>query len=591
MPCYSRNRIPSKRQLRDKRRTIVKPVRPRDPNVHGLLSYSHAAQHLIFDENWTPSSITEQYTFINSLLTSRLIFNKHEKETLVNRLHQTSERLKEECFDGRLKLQKISVGNNAHEIRNMLNNHMSMQRLYQRMPIHLVADNINQSTFVMRKERDRLHARLEQLKHKLNDLLIERSLVENRIKYESSFVLEEELLSRVLLKKIENSNVRFRAIRTINTTYKKMVQVLLQDEIFYEPILSSLDDDNAEQTHMIKYIIYLGLPAISKFKQLNKEFHRLEEKARVDFEAKRKLLADLKKPRVFAPPVQPDLREVDDSKKERYLRETKSMVELRKELQKIEKVIKDLKFTTLCSQAKEIYLRARTQRDNNKHLAQQIEFDLMGREMLRNKIKYTNVLDGVLVNNLSEEEVNRLEYIRSLKATLNTDKDFQQESVNHIRNRASVYVMLRFSLWNLVEILRHIDHNPFTVRRAYPNSYLKLPLLKFELFDMFACNPPLYEENIDKIMHLVKRKLYKLVKGFETIAQADSREPLASFKEKYHKRFLATRTFNVEAPGAQSEMKAVDYDDGKVYLSVPSRKQIKTLSAKVVEEARLQEEY
>lgn len=90
----------------------------------------------------------------------------------MSRLHQTSERLKEECINGRLKLQKISVGNNAHEIRNMLNNHSSLQRLYQRMPIHLVADNINQSTFVMRKERDRLQARLEQLKQKLNDLLV-----------------------------------------------------------------------------------------------------------------------------------------------------------------------------------------------------------------------------------------------------------------------------------------------------------------------------------------------------------------------------------------------------------------------------------
>lgn len=180
--------------------------------------------------------------------------------------------------------------------------------------------------------------------------------MENRIKYENEFVLEEEIVSRMLLKKIENSTVRFRAIKTINTTYKKMVQVLLQDEIFYEPILSSLDDDIAEQTHMIKYIIYLGLPVISNYKVLNKEFRRLEEKSRVDYAAKVKLLSDLKKPRVFVPTK--DLQDmVGNSRKDRYLRETKSMVELRIELQRIEKIIKELKFTTLCSQAKEIYLR------------------------------------------------------------------------------------------------------------------------------------------------------------------------------------------------------------------------------------------
>lgn len=91
---------------------------------------------------------------------------------------------------------------------------------------------------------------------------------------------------------------------------------------------------------------------------------------------------------------------------------------------------------------------------------------------------------------------------------------------------------------------------------------------------------------VDKIMHLLKRKLYKLMKGYEKIAEANSREPLSSFKEKYHKLFLSTRASLFDTQGTEADMKVVDYDDGKVYLSVPSRKQIKTLSAKVVEEAK-----
>lgn len=51
-----------------------------------------------------------------------------------------------------------------------------MQRLYQRMPIHQVVDNINQRTFVMRKERDRLECRLGQLKDRYKEILVLRAL-------------------------------------------------------------------------------------------------------------------------------------------------------------------------------------------------------------------------------------------------------------------------------------------------------------------------------------------------------------------------------------------------------------------------------
>lgn len=88
------------------------------------------------------------------------------------RLLKLSKRLKAECFDGHIKLKNISSGNNLHTIRNYLNDHIDMQRLYRQMPIHLIVDNINQRTFVMRKERDRLEFRLGQLKHEYKTLLV-----------------------------------------------------------------------------------------------------------------------------------------------------------------------------------------------------------------------------------------------------------------------------------------------------------------------------------------------------------------------------------------------------------------------------------
>ncbi|KRF78910.1 uncharacterized protein Dvir_GJ10921, isoform C [Drosophila virilis] len=498
MPCFKRERnlsVGPQRGKRNGKDVVIKPVRPRSMKYHGLLGMGFVSQHLVVDNNWSPDSLNEQFTLMNDLLTRRRIYSLHQKEANRRRLCSESKRLKAQCVDGRLKLQNISTGNNAHEIRNYLIKRTDMQRLYQRMPIDQILENINQRTFVMRKERDRLSNRLDQLKRKYNQLLIDRSDVENRIIYENEFVLEEEVMSRVLLKKIENSSVRLRAIRTINTTYKKMVQVLSQDEIFYEPILRSLDDDIEDQTNMIKHILYLGMPAINEFNELNREFKLLDERSRKNLREKLKILVSLQKPAAVVGPPKDKLKPVTAEDTQRYVRETRSMASLKNQSRSIEETIKNLKYVTLCSQAKEIFPRVKGQVQNNKSLRRKIENDLQAHHMLRSKMKCTTVLDEVLVNNLSEEEVNRLERIRELKIILNKDEDFEQSVMDHINNCADIYVMLRVSIWNLNAILQNVDHDPRNFTCRYPNSYLKLPLLKFELFDMRALPPGFYEED------------------------------------------------------------------------------------------------
>ncbi|XP_034485649.1 ankyrin repeat domain-containing protein 26-like [Drosophila innubila] len=592
MPCFMREKSLSFRPRRDKvndRDAMApKPVRPRAIRYHGLFGMSIASQHLIVDEKWTPDSLVEQYSGFTDLLSRRVIYKRHETKANRRLLLKQSKRLKMQCSDGRIKLQKISSGNNSHTIRNFLINHRDMQRLYQRMPIYQVVDNINQRTFILRKERDRLEFRLNQRKHEYRELLLDRAEVENRIKYANEFQREEELKSRVLLKKIENSNVRLKAITTINTTYKKIIQVLLQDEIFYEPILRSLDDDMEDQANFIKNILYMGLPAIAKFKELNIEYRQLEYKSRKNLQSKMQMLSSLLKRHTPSVPVHKAKEELTASADpRRYVRETKSMTVLKVELQSIEKTIKELKLVTLCSQAREIFPNVRTQMENNKKLDRLIQLKFLKRSDLETKMKCTSMLQNVLVNNLSEEEINRLERISDLKKILEADEKFEKETLEHIRNRAGAYVTFRLCLWNLVEILRHVDRQPRTFRTQYPNSYLKLPLLKFEMLDIIAAPPELYEEDLEKVMLLLKRKLYKLMKAYKP----DMNSSIAQSKDKYHNLFLVSH--KGRSADDNDRMSMVAEDDllqSNKMTNVPNRKQIKALSARLMEVAAKRDE-
>ncbi|XP_023176769.1 uncharacterized protein LOC111603419 [Drosophila hydei] len=588
MPCFKQEKSLEFRSRRDTTNDrdpmAPKAVRPRSMRYHGLFGMSIAAQHLIVDDTWTPSSITELFGNMAELLKRRVIYKRHETKTHRAHLLVENKRVKRECADGRLKLQKITTGNNAHQIRNFLIMRRDMQRLYQRMPIHLVADNINQRTFVMRKERDRLEARLLQLKHKYKTLLMDRSKALNLIKYEN--VLEEEIQSRMLLKKIGNSNVRMNAIRTINTTYKKMRQVLLQDEIFYEPILRSLDGDIEDQQNFIKHILYLGMPAIAKFKVLNRELLQLSEKARKSQQSKIQILNSLKKPVVIGPP-QIVVREIQTNNPKRYLRLTESMATLKSELQIVENTIKNLRLTVLCSQAKEIYPRIKNQLESNEKLIRVIQKDKQTKNVLEQKMRCSTLLADVLLNNLSEEEINRLDRIKELQAMLQADTEFEEYSINHMKNRADVYVLLRWSVWNLWEILRHIDRKTRTFKQQYPNIFLKLPLLKFELLEIRAFPPELFEEDVDLIMHYLKRKVYKLMQGFTPNMAAT----FDISRERYHREYME----KIEPPKTadddqQDGPKIDDLGEERTIASIPNRKQIKAQSAKIVEEAVKREE-
>lgn len=112
----------------------------------------------------------------------------------------------------------------------------------------------------------------------------------------------------------------------------------------------------------------------------------------------------------------------------------------------------------------------------------------------------------------------RLDRIQELKDAIKEEDKEEEKNIAYIKNRADAYVMLRFvlleiyivstlldikclivipsfSLWNLNEILRHVDRPDKPSRIKYPNSYLRLPLLKFEMLTMRACPPEHYEEN------------------------------------------------------------------------------------------------
>lgn len=87
-----------------------------------------------------------------------------------------------------------------------------------------------------------------------------------------------------------------------------------------------------------------------------------------------------------------------------------------------------------------------------------------------------------------------LEKIQKLKDAIAKEDKIEQETLEYIKNHRPLFVLFRYFLWNLYDIMRHVGHRRIP-RLNYPVDYLKLPLLRFESFFSNAVPPEPFEEN------------------------------------------------------------------------------------------------
>ncbi|XP_055908794.1 uncharacterized protein LOC129943400 [Eupeodes corollae] len=572
-------------------RTNVRPVQPTAPADHGFFGVPYFKAHLMMDQRWEPSSLTNQFKYMTDVMEKHYLYKKHENAAFKKKFIQENRSLKQQCRDGRIKLQMALHATNSKKIRNYLMNYRDMQRLYNAMPIHLVVDNINQRTFVLRKENDRLKNKLNQIALAYEDKLIEKANLENRIKYQNEFILIEEIQSKQIRNKIECSNVRFKAITTLNDAYKRIIQLLINDEIYYEPILMSLQKDIDNQTQFTNYIIELGLPAITKLQEITEKHRKLEDKARRNIASKLQWVQNYKK---RAQQRHSDLRKLQAKGEgsvnyfKRYVRETPSMLELKCELESIEATIKRVKFATLCSKATEVYPRIKKQIDDNQRLHKILDGDMVVHQFTEKKLERADVMRGILEHNLTKEETERLEKIRNLKEQIKEEKTVEEEAVSYIKERGDIFLLIRYALWNYNEILRYILRSNKVVKIKFPTSNLKLPLLKFENLTMKAFPPDGYEENIDTLLQNFKKKVNALMAVYKDPL---SKEEGIVMEKEYHELFLS----GLDVEDYCSDKESDDAHDGeaqerKLNQNVPTRKQLKQISAKMVEELSKKED-
>lgn len=141
--------------------------------------------------------------------------------------------LRREVKDVRDKL-KVALNGDIQRTKNILQNHKELQRLYTHMPPGMIIDNMDQRTFVKRKELDRLLYRKRQLSKEYKTKLMKFAKAQDRIRFMDVFDLKEDDMGKRLRMELKNSETRMRAIKTISRAYKKIISIMMHVSIHME---------------------------------------------------------------------------------------------------------------------------------------------------------------------------------------------------------------------------------------------------------------------------------------------------------------------------------------------------------------------
>lgn len=256
------------------------------------------------------------------------------------------------------------------------------------------------------------------------------------------------------------------------------------------------------------------------------------------------------------------------------------MLDLKTNLEEIEKVMKNVQNVTSCSKAEECYPRMKKLvHDNNK-----IKKNLISRvdenKTARIENKSSLVHREALEHNLTEDEIKLNFEIFKIKSEIAKQKDQQRECEKNMKIRGETVCFLRSAFQHIIDVVRHVGEEHTPAKQPYPNSDLELPLLKFDA--ILPKLPSPLEEDPETLLSIVRDRVELLMSKFK---DEISNEDLLYGKQVYQKAVIKKEKL-VEGVGKgkePSETQAVMIETDKVDPNVPTRSGIKEISARIVE--------
>uniref|UniRef100_A0A1A9V0F3 Uncharacterized protein n=1 Tax=Glossina austeni TaxID=7395 RepID=A0A1A9V0F3_GLOAU len=369
----------------------------------------------------------------------------------------------------------------------------------------------------------------------------------------------------------------------------KQVMQYMADATYYDVIIRSLVDDIKDQDNYIHYILDIGKPAFELFRVLSLNYAKRRDKVQKTL---RKFNESIQKNTVKLRRGSSRFFEANATKnldvfniKERYERSAKGMPTLEKHLERVTNAIRDLKAATLTSNSTKIYEMIKNQEPVNRFMHKEIQLDELKYKAMIFKKEMCIPAKVIISHNFNVPHMNFELHAFLLKAAIGRQDMYEIRITKHMKERSKLFVVIRFALLHLFDMLRVVNAPIPRPVLNYPNADLKLPLLRFEKFFMFR-PPAAFEENLERLMTVIKKNLTILMKRFVELGLNE--KTVEKCNDNYRKTLVAINNVDADDDLMMFEPHVKDEDveteddggSGKSWANVPNRQRIKQISAK-----------
>ncbi|RZC39722.1 RNA polymerase II subunit B1 CTD phosphatase Rpap2, partial [Asbolus verrucosus] len=372
-----------------------------------------------------------------------------------------------------------------------------MLEILQDIDTFKVIENVHQINFTRRKVLDKLIYQNILKSKKLIELKMEQALFEDRLKYGFLSQIEQEKTAQIITGKVQDAMLKNEAALTIKQIYTEIIDIMKKDALYYDSIITTIENDGFSQSKCFLGAIRLGQLAMEYLDDRRQEYNTLKKIIMEDMTTRKldiKMLQEQLKS--AATTIKHLLRkESDINTCIVKLPDTPSMDALRKEAAEIE--------STLDEQLK--------QKKRLKIMAEKCERD---RDNILNKINHAELANSVLKNTMIETTGNYKKRKKELIASINqlTKKIETNQAI--VQNKNNLAANVRIALWQLLQLSKQIRLeredkkksiliNLFTVdlenapkepERDENNAFKIIPIL----ISRFTCLMSSYFEKLDE---------------------------------------------------------------------------------------------
>lgn len=558
----------------------IQPVSGKNHAIFGQRLYK---QHKISDAKWTADDKITQYDCIASVYEKHHELEKVKQQQDFNaKLEKFNEQTKT-VTELRATLKNLEAGD-IQRIRNIFCDDPEQQLMFSDMTSTEIMDCCEHRLFLKRKLLDRMTGEKKQLQHQYEQMLLDLAKLQDRVKYKDGDLLPDELVARRLRVELENSNTRQKAYDGMNKDCIEFIKTLSHDALYYKNIMDSLYSDVKEQEQIIEATIQLGKPALINVERFKKEFSEME--AKIDGDTRKRLatLAGYKRKLTENEQrLRSLIRKDDDFElcKNRYARETPSMLDIQREFKDVEKDVKALCAVTACADPTklfEYYAKAFTDEANIRKAVARMEAKS---NRTNDAIAIQKQIENSVVNDYTNDDAQRRQDIFELDAAIELEKERREQLDRKISEQLHKKFRLQYSLQRFADLLKNVGEVQEKIRQTYPTPVLELPLLELQygVMDEMSEPPETIEEDIDKLFEIIETRVAKLVERFNEHA-----DQFAELRDKsqrlYHDDVLAELSTDLVAPAPPAHESTFE---NQFDPSVPLREELKAQSEKIVQ--------